>query len=125
MMPPEEEKEEEEEKNNPWTCFGNDDSGDASSGAANVTTTAETSEYFHCLPNAFGREDARGNETTLKRTREEEMRVLWTRSSRSFRNRSEEEDLGFFEDVCDEREECALMVTEQKRLKIRTRTSGC
>ena len=44
MPPPEEEKE--EEKNNPWTCFGNDDSGDGSSGAARVTPTAETSEYF-------------------------------------------------------------------------------
>ena len=39
-------------------------------------TTAETSEYSIVYRTRLGREDARGTRTTLKRTREEEMRVL-------------------------------------------------
>ena len=75
MPPPEEEKE--EEKNNPWTCFGCDDSGDGSSGAARVTPTAETSEYFRLFTErVWGEKTREGTRTTLKTTREEEMRVL-------------------------------------------------
>ena len=119
-MPPPEEEEEEEEKNNPWTCFGNDDSGDGSSGAARVTPTAETSEYFRLFTErVWGEKTREGTRTTLKTTREEEMRVLVDalepELSKSKRGKRTWDSLKMF--TIKGAKECALMVTEQKRLK--------
>ena len=118
MPPPEEEKE--EEKNNPWTCFGCDDSGDGSSGAARVTPTAETSEYFRLFTErVWGEKTREGTRTTLKTTREEEMRVLVDalepELSKSKRGKRTWDSLKMF--TIKGAKECALMVTEQKRLK--------